>query len=574
MWQKKLERWFYTSAGILSLLSLVIYYGFHLSREQFVTLILVNEILVSFFFLRLILRFVLARFSRTFLKENRTEAILVFLLLVTFVADLIFEDFHLGPAHSRQPGSPFSHIYFLYFQIFILYHGILALASSRHRWLFISFDPAKVLVYSFLLFILIGTVLLKLPRATVSPISWIDALFISTSAVCVTGLSTVNVAQQFTLQGQMIILVLIQIGGLGIVTLTSFAAFFSQRGVRLKEQFLLMEILDNSDMGGLRRMLRLVLTVTFGMEFLGAVLLFIFWHNHGGFTTESSFLQQLFYALFHSVSAFCNAGFSIFPNGLEEIGYATNYPALIVVMMLIVIGGLGFYTWNDILYARHKSLQTKLVLMTTAFLLVGGAVFMMITEFYYGRNMDSLGRLFFVSMFNSVTARTAGFSIENIANLAYPTMFAMLLLMYIGGSPGSTAGGIKNTTFVMLASGLVSFVRGKDRVELGWHTLPMNTMRRAFVVLSTSILVMFVALWALTFTEKLPLHDLLFEVVSALGTVGLTRGITPQLSDGGKIILTIVMFLGRIGFFTIAIALGKSELQADYKFPEANILVG
>ncbi len=311
-------------------------------------------------------------------------------------------------------------------------------------------------------------------------------------------------------------------------------------------------------------------------ELIGAAGLYLSWVHLG--IPE---FNRFFGAIFHSVSAYCNAGFSIFPKGFETPGYNFNSVSLIVVMVLIVLGGLGFFTYVNILHVGEIKLfqkkglttQTKIILFSTLGLILLGAFLVWVLQHAQWKDM-STGKQVIQAFFLSITSRTAGFSTVSVAQLAIPTLMVVLLLMYIGGAPNSTSGGIKLTTAVTLLASLRAFVRGKNRVEIGWNTIPMKTVRRAFIVLLVSVFLIFVVLFVLSLTEEHPFFDVLFEIVSAFGTVGLSRGITPDLSLPGKILIAFVMFAGRIGLFTFAIAMSELRSDNSYQFPEINLMVG
>jgi trk system potassium uptake protein TrkH len=281
------------------------------------------------------------------------------------------------------------------------------------------------------------------------------------------------------------------------------------------------------------------------------------------------------------VSAYCNAGFSIFPNGLETTGYSFNAISLITLMLLIILGGLGFYTYSDILHIGeiklfHKkglSLQSKIIIIGTLVLIISGALIIWITQHSLWKDLPP-GKQILNVFFLSITSRTAGFSTVSVGQLAIPTLMMLILLMYIGGAPNSTSGGIKLTTMMTLLASIRTFVRGKNRVEIGWNTIPMRTVRRAFIVFSVSVILIFFVLFIMTWTEKHSFIDLLFEIISAFGTVGLSTGITPELTTTGKLLITLVMFAGRIGLFSFAVAMSEVQDDKSYTFPETNLMVG
>ncbi len=562
--------------GIVAFGSLFLKYGFHLSDRSIAQLLILDEIIAAVFVLTLLVKFIISDTKWDYVKQSPFE----FGLLLLFIVSIVFEEIiSIEEPHyliRRATTHSFIKLYFVIIQIYIVINGIITLAKTQEKWLFFSLNPARILMLSYVFVIIAGVLMLKLPKATYSGINWIDALFTSTSAVCITGLSTVNITQIFTLEGQIIILLLIQLGGLGIITLTSFIALFIQQGFRLKDQIIVQEILDNENLSSLSSILKAIVAITFVSELIGAIGLYFSWSNLG--LPE---FERIFNAVFHSVSAYCNAGFSTFTNGFETAGYPFSSFSLILIMLLIVFGGLGFYTYSDIfgigevkMIRRHGlTLQSKIILAGTLFLILFGAGMIWVTQRAQWKNLP-LGEQVLQSFFLSITSRTAGFSITSVGKLAIPTLMIVILLMYIGGAPNSTSGGIKMTSVMILLASLKTYINGKTRVEMGWNTVPMRTVRRVFIVFTVSIILIFTVLFVMSWTEDHAFVDILFEIVSAFGTVGLSRGITPDLSVTGKLLISLVMFAGRIGLFSFAVAMSEVKDDTSYTFPEINIMVG
>lgn len=551
-------------------------FGFNLSEDWLKRFLVLDEVIAAFFVLTLLINFLISDRKWKYVRQSPFEFILFTLFILSIVVEEIISIEEPHYLLKRSTSHNFIKLYFVLIQVYILINGIITFAKTREKWLFFSLSPPKILVISYLIVILAGTLMLKLPKATYSGIDWIDAFFTSTSAVCITGLSTLNISQAFTLEGQLFILLLIQLGGLGIITLTSFIALFIQRGFRLRDQIIVQEVFDNENFSTLTSILKAIIAITFITELLGAVGLYFSWRNLG--LPE---FERLFGAVFHSVSAYCNAGFSIFPKGFESPGYSFSTLSLIITMVLIVSGGLGFFTYSNIFHIgeirlfgrKGLSLQSRIILITTGILILAGALLVWIIQRFDWRGLP-LGEQVMRAFFLSITARTAGFSTVSVAELAIPTLMVIILLMYIGGAPNSSSGGIKLTTAVTLLASIRTFVTGKKRVEIGWNTLPSKTVRRALIVFLVSIFLIFFVLFILTLTEDQEFFDIVFEVISAFGTVGLSRGITPELSFAGRLIVAFVMFAGRIGIFTFAIAMSEERLENGYNFPETNIMVG
>jgi Trk-type K+ transport system membrane component len=335
------------------------------------------------------------------------------------------------------------------------------------------------------------------------------------------------------------------------------------------------EVFDSENFSSLTSIIKAILLLTFIAELAGAIGLYFAWGNLG--LSES---DRIFSAIFHSVSAYCNCGLSIFPQGLETTSYSFNAISLIIIMILIICGGLGFYTFSDILGIGEIGIiekngltqQSKIILISTLILIISGAFLIWILQFGQWRNFP-FGEQMLNAFFLSVVSRTAGFSVTYIGGIAIPAAMVVIMLMYIGGAPNSTAGGIKITTGVILINSFRAFAKGKNRVEVGWNTIPMVIVRKAYIIFIVSIILIFVALFMLSLTENSSFFDNFFEIISAFGTVGLSRGITPGLSIMGKIVIIIVMLAGKIGLYTLALAVSEESEGSSYHFPEVNLMV-
>ncbi|MFI2741817.1 TrkH family potassium uptake protein [Zhouia sp. PK063] len=456
------------------------------------------------------------------------------------------------------------------------------------RYLYsIYFNPAIIFVGSFLIIDMVGAFLLMLPNATTNGITFVDALFTSTSAVCVTGLAVLDTSKDFTHLGQSIILLLIQLGGLGILTFTSFFAYFFRSGSSFKENLYLQDFVSSENLKDTLNFAMKIVVFTLSIEAIGFIFIY--------FTVDQigSIKDRLFFSLFHSISAFCNAGFSTMSNGLFNTDLKFDYSFQWIIMLLIIIGGLG----NNIVFniytyikrriqrfiAPHKytpvvrivTLNSKIVIVTTIILLLGGFVF-----FFFNESNNSLladqswfGKIT-NAMFQSVTPRTAGFNTVDYASLKTSSLLFVILLMWIGGSPGSTAGGIKTTTFALATLNIFAVARGKNKIDLGTRSVGTATLTRAFAILCISLIIIGIAIILLLFFEPdKNLISIAFECFSAYCTVGLSLDLTPTLSDASKIVLAVVMFLGRIGMLNILIGLLRQVNTRFYEYPKENILI-
>ena len=482
-------------------------------------------------------------------------------------------------------------------KVFLFLSLILVFSRLMRNIPAIARRPAATLTGSFLFLIIVGSILLILPGASSEggqPTGIIDAMFTATSATCVTGLVVRDTYSDFSEFGRTIILLLIQIGGLGLMTFGTFFALALGGGYGIRDRKVMTGLLDTGGIGTVTRLLIFILLFTLAFEAAGFFALNGIWEK-GGKALGGG--DQVYYSAFHSVSSFCNAGFSFFNNSF--ISLRDSYGMILVVPLLIICGGLGFAVCLNLftmVSARIRKLfggkqtfdgteiapprmtvHTKLVLITTVLLLVGGFVFIYLLESGNPETLKDLdgGRKAAAASFQSVTARTAGFNTIHISKLKDATKFFLIMLMAIGASPGSTGGGIKTVTFAILIITLWSTIRGRPRVEVFKRTIPETIVRRAFFIAVLGVILIAVSALLLSVTESgggASFLDLLFESTSAFATVGMSTGITPQLTDAGKVIIMLLMLVGRIGPLTVVVAIvqktGKTEL------PVENVMVG
>ncbi len=437
--------------------------------------------------------------------------------------------------------------------------------------------PGQVLGLGFGVIILIGALLLSLPIATNNgtSIGLVNALFTATSAVCVTGLVVVDTGTYWTVFGKTIILLLIQIGGLGFMTMATAGAFIMGRRIGLRNRLIMQEALNQMSLSGIVRLTKYVILTTFAIEGIGALLLSF------KFIPTFGFPKGVAYSIFHSISAFCNAGFDIMGNYTSLTAFVTDPLVNIVIMGLILVGGIGFSVIIDV--ARNRkyrklSVHTKLVLVTSGVLLLIGFVLFLVIEW---NNPATLGELsipgkIIGALFQSVTPRTAGFNTIPIDQLETPSKLITMVLMFIGGSPGSTAGGIKTTTLGIIFLTILMVIRGKDDIEFSFRRISKDTANKALAVFSIVLTLALTIMILLSITEPhLEFSDIMFEVFSALGTVGLSTGITSSLSVPGKLIIAMAMFFGRVGPLTMVIALTRrGKRKSLVRYPEGKVSVG
>ena len=452
-------------------------------------------------------------------------------------------------------------------------------------------NPGQIFILSFLSVILIGSLLLMMPNATNQPISFIDALFTATSAVCVTGLIVVDTATHFTTFGQVIIIGLIQIGGLGILTFVTYFSYFFKGGVSYETQLSISEMTYSSRMGDMVTTLKSILYVTFGIEALAAILIYISIYDLSGM----SVLERVFFSVFHAISAFCNAGFSTFSAGLYDESLRFNYPLQLIISITFLFGGMGFLIVVNLLrYLRYSmqramcrdgqryayqpwllSINSRITLITSGALLLVGLIGVMMFEYHgvLAEHSSWYGKLI-AGFFTAATPRTAGFNNIDLTDLAFPTIMLTIFLMWIGASPNSTGGGIKTSTFAIAVLNTFSLARGQTRIEVFKREIADNSIRRAFSIMWLSLLVIGFGVTLISYDQpELDLIKVIFECFSAYSTVGLSLNLTTELSTFSKIVVSVIMFVGRVSMLTIFIALLKNKDERNYRYPTEEITI-
>ncbi|MCM3748174.1 TrkH family potassium uptake protein [Paenibacillus pasadenensis] len=448
-------------------------------------------------------------------------------------------------------------------------------ALKRQLKQLLILSPPRILIAGFALIIFIGSLLLMQPFATADGAGtrWIDALFTATSAACVTGLVVVDTGTHYSTAGQVIILILIQIGGLGFMTMATLFSLVLRKRISLKERLLLQEAMNQGSMEGIVRLIRRVLLYSFVIEACGALLYAI------RFMYEMPPGRALYLGVFHAISMFNNAGFDIMGDYRSMTEYVNDPLINLVTVTLIILGGLGFIVLSDLMDFRRKrrlTLHSKVVLLASGGLVAIGAIVIFLFEFANAKTMGplDLGGKLFASLFQSVATRTAGPNSVDIGAMTQASLFFMIILMFIGASPGSTGGGIKTTTFTALAAAMWAMLRGKEDIVLFRSRLAKERILKALTITMLSIAIVLLGAMILSTLEDRDFLRILFETVSAFGTVGLSTGITPGLHDASKIVLSMMMFAGRLGPLTMAYALRPKQSKESYKHPEGKIIIG
>ena len=478
--------------------------------------------------------------------------------------------------------------------ILLLLLSLLRLSSGVIGLLGKRTNPSLILAGSFFLIICIGTGLLMLPRCTVDGISWVNALFVSTSAVCVTGLVPVDVATTFTSLGQLVIIILIQIGGLGVMTLTCFFAMFFMGNTSVYNQLAVRDMISSDSLSSLLSTVIYILFFTLVIEGAGMLVLFLSIHGTLGMTVQ----QEMVFAAFHSISAFCNAGFSTLSENLGNPLVMQHHNLLYITLsVLIILGGIGFpilvnfkhiagYHLKRLFYfirtgkrdrqrIRHLyNLNTKIVLLTTLILLTGGTIAILLFEWNGAFAGMSMPDKWVQAFFNATCPRTPGFTSIGLTSFSLQSLLLMLLLMFIGGAAQSTAGGVKVNAFAAAVLSLFAVIRGKSRVEVFRRQLSVDSIRRSNATLVMYLMILFLGVFVLSVLEPhASLLALVFECTSALSTVGSSLGLTPALGEAGKLFVSLLMFIGRVGVITIVLGFVPPQKHTKYKYPDDNLII-
>lgn len=544
-----------------------------------------NQVLEWCFFAFALTLFLKAVLPLLSLKKKRlpfNETILFLYFLAVTIADSYY---FLGTS-----GTEFIKPEWMYIGIF----AVMIIEASKTTLFFdqLYFSPALLFVLSFLFLILVGTALLLLPKSVQGPpLSFVDALFLATSSVCITGLSVVDLAHDLTRFGQTIILVLVQIGGLGVMTFTGFFGHFFSGSFSFKNQLMYTELIGENKIGSVIKTLYQIILITFLSEAVGVILILL--------CTDSRLFDapsdHLFFAVFHGVGAFCNAGFSTIHDGMNSPLFRFNYPLHLVLILIYFVGGLGFgvvlnvyelmnkwihnlsrkylFGRSFVYPARMLRFNARIILITSLGLsLISFIIFVTLEYRQTLQEHATLGGKIVTALFLATSPRTSGFNTVNLAELSFPTVMILLLLMYIGAAPGSTGGGIKVTTFTVAILAITSLARGREQLQVFGRSIAPDAILRALVIITLSLIYLGLSVFMLSVTDSdKNLLSLAFESFSAYSTTGLSLGVTPELSNAGKIVILFTMFIGRVGALTLLIAFMSKSTPKNVQYPTEQI---
>ena len=573
---KPLAKIIFKICGVISLCTLTLEFGFYYPSGWTRFIKNLNQFLIYYLVIYEIISFLLTKVSyKEYILTHKPETFIISIVLL----QKIFEKKILAYFYYLNIGTDQAVLTFLAItQLFLIFSHIITFLRSRRIYTSKKLNPSFMFFISFAGIIFLGTLILSLPKAHRVDIPIVDILFTVISATCVTGLSTIDIGTSFTFTGQIIILLLIQVGGLGLITLTSFFSIFLAGQASVNDRLMMKDLLSEDALGRVKQLIADITLQTFIIESLGSIFLFFSFPQNSGLRVD----QEIFYSIFHSISAFCNAGFSLFPKGLAENFFLYDKPFVSCIMILIILGGIGFNVISQVQSQifQHDSkkikfsVSTKLALITSfSLLILGFFAYLTLEQNYTLTNMDTTDKIFH-SLFFSVTTRTAGFNTLDITKIGSPMVFFSLLLMWVGASPNSTGGGIKTTTFALAFLQIIDFVRGKAKLEIFHRNIAEVSVYRAASTIVLSLFVIFGAIFSLLLFENLPFLDICFEVVSAYGTVGLSRGITGILSTQSKLSICLVMFMGRVGVLTTLIALLPKKQNSKISYPKEYVIVG
>ncbi len=571
--------------SIAAIGALILFHGFKLEPVDQAWVDWILKGTIGFYIFKYLLEFFYSFSPAAYLRESKWEGLLMLYMIINIISINVLNIELMSKIGSLFGFEQLDQFFMVVVQVYFLLFIALEIGKASSLLAHLQISPPGMLVMSFVLLGAVGTGLLLLPEMTTSGegLSLLDASFTTISAICVTGLSTFDVSSILSFKGQFVLMILIQLGGLNFISFASLLALFSRNGMGLRYHSLLQASYSTESLESGMDLFKQVYKLTLMIELISAVLLYFSW---GALPFENQG-DRIFYSVFHSISAFNNAGFALFPSGLMDPGVIHSYGLHLVIAFTLIFGGLGFSPLREVfglkqIRARklqpwkHISVNTRMAFgSATALLLLGTGVFWILELPGTLRGMDWVGQLV-SSFFQSATARTAGFNTLDFGAMALPTLLFFVFLMFIGGNSGSTAGGIKTSTFALVFLSALSTIRGENKVELMKTTVPLELLRRAFSVFLFSISLIFISVIALSMTDaQFGLARLLFEEVSAFCTVGLSTGITSSLSPAGKIILMISMFVGRVGTVTLAFALSKTRKESStYRYPDAQIEVG
>ena len=566
--------------SVVTIVAVVAYHGCYIDLATKHLIRVIVHISLVFYTLKYGFLFLYSLNKKEFVRNSWGELIIISLLIANWIAISFFNINFRWFNYDN-----FEDFYLLFIQIYFLVMVVLDISKASDVITRLNLSPPALMMISFFILISLGTILLLLPRMTTNGISVIDALFTATSASCVTGLTVLNTGTDFTFKGQVVILLLVQLGGLSILSFaTFFTIFLSRSSAGLRYQHLVKDLLSTNKLSDSFLLLKEIFRATFIIEFIGVLLLFMYWKTTGLFTNDG---EIFFYSLFHTISAFNNAGFSLWDANLMDSAISGSYFPQAVIMLLVFLGGIGFVTIRDFFNPnvirerrkyRWKTLHSGsiIILKTTFGIILVSTILFFILEYDHAlADKTTLYDKILTAIFQMVSGRTAGFNMVDVNNFTVPSMLMIMLIIFIGASPGSTGGGIKTTTFYVLVKSTWATIRGKQFIESKKKTIPFSLVDKAYSIVFMSLGIIFVSSFLLAILEPdFNLEHLIFESISAFTTCGLSTGASAQFGDIAKFVLVVNMYIGRIGTLTIAFALARRSKESRHQYPDTYFMIG
>ncbi len=582
---------FYVLVSLSSVVILIYYFGFPLTLAQKAICFQILQYTLGFYIFRFLAKIFYTFDPKQFLKDNWFEAIIMILLILEGVSYNIFGVLILSPVAKLIGIQDFTEFSLIFIQIYVFLVVIQNLLKQSKFRPWLNIHPGWLFTISISLMVIVGTFLLMLPEMTLTEgsLSFTDSLFTSMSSVSVTGLSTIDITETLSRKGQVVVMLLMQFGGLNTIAFGALILVIAKFGVGIKYHEVIEDFVNRDSILKTDSMLSKIVIWVLFIEVFGAILMYMSFGNEGIFADHG---DKVFYTLFHTVSAFNNGGLSIFEGGMMHPEVINNHGLHVIFMMLIFCGGFGMiYLFEIFEYRKIKErivhpwrtidFGTKISLYFTIGLLVAGALIFYMFEYNNTLSHNSAFGDVVTSFFQSLTTRNAGFNLVDTASLSTPVIIFFLFLMFIGASSGSAGGGIRTSTFAILCAAIISVIKGKKHTELFQRTISNDLVLKSFAIFLFFVAGNVIGPFLLAFTEadllasgKFTFKDIIFEHVSAASTVGLSTGITSELSSAGKYILIAAMFIGRVGTLTLAYLVSKRVLSTNYKYPEAHTMIG
>ena len=564
--------------SVVTIAAIVIYHGCYISAFVISFIRGLVYFSLAFYIFKYFTLMFYSLHKLEYVKKSWFEFIIIAILLLHFILYWLF-------GWDLFNFKQYENAYILCIQLYFFVIMLIELSKASTFIGKMNLSPPVLLMSSFFILIVMGTILLVLPRMTTHPISFTDALFTATSASCVTGLTVLSTAHDFTLQGQVVIMILVQLGGMSILSFaTFFTTFLSRSYVGLRYQYMVRDMVSANKLSDSFSLLRQIILFTFIIEASGVLMFYMYWRTTGFFDGTGT---TFFYSLFHAVSAFNNAGFALWDASFNDAQICNSFFPQTIIMILVFLGGIGFVTISEffnpaVIRERKKyrwkqlSPGTKIVLLTTFGIIIVGSLLFFALEYNNSlAEKNTLVDKIFACMFQIISGRTAGFNIIDVNAISIPGMLLVMIIIFIGASPGSTGGGIKTTTFFVLMKSVMATIKGKQHIEFDKKTIPFSLVDKAYSIVVLSVGIIFISVFVLTLVEpETNFINIMFESISAFTTCGLSTNVQSAFSDAGKLVLIVNMYIGRIGTLTIAYALGQRNKESRHTYPETYFMIG